>query len=169
MGTEPRPLGPQLPDVNVFQMFPEVLVAYADHALAVSGVHGWIREGLEGFYRHQTRFLSRLAFEVDGRRPDFVSANAVDPYSFTSYYLAPSPAGRAAGPRPDDPDDDGGEIARRAIEIQVDRFVGGGMHQDVTLTNHGLVAAEVALAWELEADFADLREAGGGPRRQGPL
>jgi glycogen debranching enzyme len=155
-----------LKDVNRFRMFPEFLVTYLDHALAITSVHGHIYQGSEGFYHRQTRFLSRMRFLINGQPAKFVSANSVDPYSFISYYLAPSPAGGKAGPQPDDLDDDGGEIADKAIEIQINRFVGGGMHQDVILTNHSLAPADCELTWELDADFADLQEALDGKRRQ---
>ncbi|MDB5101928.1 MAG: Amylo-alpha,6-glucosidase [Cyanobacteria bacterium RYN_339] len=139
-------------DVNRYRMFPETLVAFADEAIFVTDVHGRVARGLEGFYRHQTRFLSRLGITIDGREPTFVSANAVDPYSFISYYLAPGPGD--------------GETAASGIELQVNRFVGGGLHQDVILTNHTLAPATVELAFEVDADFADIAEAIQGHRQQ---
>ncbi|MBV9758061.1 MAG: amylo-alpha-1,6-glucosidase, partial [Alphaproteobacteria bacterium] len=74
------------------------------------------------------------------------------------------PAGAAAGPRGDQKD--GGEIAEKAIEIQVNRFVGGGLHQDIHVTNHGLAETTVTIGFELDADFADQREAAQGKRQQ---
>lgn len=151
-----------LKDINQFKMFPEALIAYQGHSLLITGVHGQIRQGIEGFYHHQTRFLQRLDLRIDGKPPLFVSANPVDPYSYISYFLAPTPAGKPAGPPPDG----GGEIVEKAIEIQLNGFVGNGLHLDVHLTNHALVPAELELAWVLDADFADLTEALEGNRRQ---
>jgi glycogen debranching enzyme len=151
-----------LKDINRFKMFPEALIAYQGHSLLITGVHGQIRQGIEGFYHHQTRFLQRMDLSLDGLPLTFVSANPVDPYSFISYYLAPSPAGERAGPPPDG----GGEIMEKGIEIQLNGFVGDGIHMDVYLTNHGLVPTTLTLAWDFAADFADLTEAVEGHRRQ---
>ncbi len=149
-------------DVNRFKMFPEVLIAYQGHSLLITGVHGQIRQGIEGFYHHQTRFLQHMDLEVDGMHPAFVSANPVDPYSYISYFLVPTPAGPRAGPPPDG----GGEIVDKAIEIQLNGFVGNGLHVDVHLTNHALIPTEITLRWGLGADFADLSEAIEGRRSQ---
>jgi hypothetical protein len=79
------------------------------------------------FYAHDARFPSRLELAIDGRAPRPVSANAVAAHAMIAYFLAPSPAGAAAGPEPRQRN--GGEIAEKAIELQVDRFVDGGRHQ----------------------------------------
>lgn len=155
-----------LQDVNRLKMFPDTLAAYQGHSICITGVHGHLLEGIEGFYHHNTRFLSRMAVRIDGCDPLFVSANPVDAYSFIAYYLCPHPGGREAGPLADDPADDGGEIVRSGIELQINRFVGDGMHQDVCLTNHALAEAVVELAWEFDADYADLTEAVTGQRTQ---
>jgi glycogen debranching enzyme len=44
--------------------------------------------------------------------------------------------------------------------------VGQGLHEDVELTNHGETEARLELAWELDADFADLMEVRGSKRQQ---
>lgn len=155
-----------LQDVNRLKMFPDTLVAYQGHSICITGVHGHLAEGIEGFYHHNTRFLSRMKVTVNGCDPAFVSANPVDTYSFIAYYVCPHPAGRAAGPPGEAADGDGGEIVRSGIELQINRFVGDGMHQDVCLTNHALIPADVVLAWEFDADFADLTEAVEGRRTQ---
>lgn len=155
-----------LQDVNRLKMFPETLVAYQGHSICITGVHGHLRVGIEGFYHHNTRFLSRMEVAIDGCDPAFVSANPVDSYSFIAYYLCPHPAGGEAGPPDDEPGAHGGEVVRSGLELQINRFVGNGMHQDVRLTNHALIEAVVELSWEFDADFADLTEAVEGRRTQ---
>ncbi len=144
--------------LNRFQMFPESLYASSGFSVVATSVHGQIDGGHDGFYFRQTRFLCRLVLTVNGERPTFVSANPVDSYSMIAHYAAPTPAGRMAGAEPDDPESDGGEIAKKAILVQVNRFVGGGMHQDLLVTNHGLRETEVELAFEVGADYADVEE-----------
>lgn len=149
--------------VNRYRLHPDQLTAYRGHSLLILDSRARLATGLDGLYFRRTRFLSRCVLEVDGREPELVSANPVEPHAITSYHLAPSPAGTDAGP-PDQ--DSGGEIARKAIEILVNRFVGGGLHQDVHVTNHGLAEATVALSFQLDADFADQREASEDRREQ---
>lgn len=154
-----------MPDANIQRMYPDGLISFQDHSLLVTDSTGFIQDRIEGFYYHQTRFLSKMRLLVCGEAPIFVSANSVDSFSQIAYYLAPSPAGGLAGPHRD-ANDDGGEIAEKAIEIQLIRQVENGLHQDVRVTNHALAGTEVAIAWEFFADFADLLEAMSGQRLQ---
>lgn len=150
-------------DVNRYWLRPDELTAYRGHSVLILDGRGRLASGIEGLYFRRTRFLSRCVLQVEGAEPDFVSANAVEPHSLISYHLARSPTGEAAGP----PNQDGGgEIANKAIEILVNRFVGGGLRQDVHVTNHGLTEATVAVSFQLGADFADQREASKGERQQ---
>lgn len=70
-------------------MLPEALIAYQDHSLLITDSTGFIEKRIEGFYYHQTRFLSKLRLLVNGEAPIFVSANLVDSYSQIVYYLSP--------------------------------------------------------------------------------
>lgn len=144
------------PDLNQFKVYPDSLAAHAGYALLVTDLHGSMEQGPAGFYFRQTRFLSRAVLTVEGKPPKSVSANPVDSYSMLAYYAAESPAGPAASAGSEDPS--GGEIAEKGLVIQLDRFVGGGMHQDVVVTNHGLARADFELAWDLGADYADVEE-----------
>lgn len=107
--------------------------------------------------------------QVDGAVPRFVSANVVDDNFITSYHLAPSPAGRADGPSPEDDSSTGGEIFQKGIEMQVNAFCGGGLRLDIIVTNHAMVETAVTLSLDLAADFADLSEAQSGERQQQAL
>lgn len=152
-------------NVNRFRPRPSHLITYEGQAFLIAGLDGFIGEGIEGFYYRQTRFLSKMRLAVDGSEPSNVSANAVDAYSSIAYYVAPSPAGAQAGPQPGG-DKDGGEMVRHGIELQINRFVGGGLHLDVHVSNHALAPASIELSWEFDADFADRAEAEQGERQQ---
>ncbi len=133
---------------NRFRLAPERLILHREHSLLISDATGRIGKGVEGFYYRQTRFLSRLALLVGGQAPRFASAVAVDSRSSIAYYLAPAPGD--------------GEIALKAIEIQVNRFVGTGLRQEVILTNRGLAPAPVGVSIAVAADYADLSAAASG-------
>jgi glycogen debranching enzyme len=152
-------------DVNLFWLRPGEHSAHRGHSILITDEEGRVRSGMQGFFLRRTRFLSRLLMKVNDEEPHYVSANPVEPHFLISYHLAPSPAGAAAGP-PEDKEKSGGEMAQKAIEIQVNRFVGGGLHLDIHVTNHGLAEATVPLSWELAADYADQEEAESGQRQQ---
>ncbi|HEX6607534.1 MAG TPA: glycogen debranching N-terminal domain-containing protein, partial [Chloroflexia bacterium] len=124
---------------------------------------GNIGHELQGLYEQDTRLLSRYTLLVNGSPPRLDALSGVDAYSTLGYYVSP-PAPDAQIPR------DALGLAQgerdRQVVIRVARFVGRGMHEDLEVTNHGLDAADLEIAWEVDADFADLMEARGGARRQ---
>ena len=144
---------------------PERVAAHCGVHVLELNPRGLIEAASDGYYFHQTRFLSRFALASAGKAVKPVSCASVEPHATVSYYLLPTPAGRAAAP-PGDDDPSGGEIAAKGIEIQIDAFVGGGLHLDVTVTNRGLVRTDFALDLNLAADFADREETASGERRQ---
>ena len=152
-------------DVNLFWLRPGEYSAHRGHSILITDTEGRVRSGQEGFFFRRTRFLSRLVLKVGNEEPRFVSANPVEPHFMISYHLAPSPVGAEAGPRANK-EKSGGEMAEKGIEIQVNRFVGGGLRLDIHLTNHGLAETTVPLAWELAADYADQQETQTGKRQQ---
>ncbi|MBV8591366.1 MAG: hypothetical protein JO212_15135 [Acetobacteraceae bacterium] len=156
----------------------------------MTDLEGFIGRGAEGYYYHQTRFLSRLRVTLGQAHheggvisqvagllsgslgkgasapPTIVSINAVDAYSTIAYYVAPSPAGAKAGPDPDS-GEGGGEIVNHGIELQTNRFLAAdGLHLAITVTNHALAPTRVALCWDMDSDFADQTEAEQGERKQ---
>ena len=118
---------------------------------------GLIEPAGDGYYFHQTRFLSRFALTSAGKAAKPVSCANIEPHATIAYYLLPTPAGRPAAP-PGDDDPSGGEIVAKGIEIQIGAFVGGGLHQDIFVTNHGLVRTDLTLDLDFAADFADRQE-----------
>ncbi|MDT7951130.1 MAG: glycogen debranching N-terminal domain-containing protein [Acetobacteraceae bacterium] len=156
----------RLRDVNRCTVRPDDLIAHQGYSVLVTDVQGWIGKGLEGVYLHQTRFLSRFHLRVEETQISCVSANVADHHCITSYHLAPSPAARAAEPPGEHKGPSGSEVVRKAIKIQVNGYCGSGLHVDLTVTNHGLAAADLALVVELDADFADFNEALAGNRKQ---
>ncbi len=156
-----------LRDVNRCAVRPTDLIAHQGYTVLVTNIDGHIDEkGIEGFFLHQTRFLSRFRVKIEGSDPKFVSGNAVDHHFITAYYLAPTPAGTAAGPKRDAEGSAAGEVVQKGIEIQVNSFTGGGLHIDLIVTNHAMREAEVTVTLHLEADFADFNECLAGKRQQ---
>src|SRR5690349_20021968 len=121
-------------DVNCFRPRPEHRIVYRGHAVLITDLHGQVGGGKDGFYLHRTRSLFRLRLRIDGQEPRCVSANLVDRHSLLAYYFASSPAGAAAGPPPAPGDQrQGGEIAEKAIEVQVRTHLEGRLRQDIEI------------------------------------
>jgi glycogen debranching enzyme len=109
-----------------------------------------------GLFVHETRLLSRYRWLIDGKPPQLVSASNVSQRSWLGYYIASAPGGQAETER-----DAISAAAQEAVELRLSRFVGGGMHEDVDVTNFARWPVELTLSLELESDFADQSETGG--------
>lgn len=156
-------------NLNRLRLRPSHLILHHAHAYAISDLNGMITgeiDGTDGFYYRQTRFLSKMRFSVEGKQPKQVCAVIITTRSASAYFVAPAPAGKAAGPQSDEQGDDGGEIVSHGIEIQVNRFLGEAMYHDIYVTNHSLAPAHLLIGWEIDGDFADHTEAEGGQRQQ---
>ncbi len=158
-----------LRDVNRCSVRPTDLITHRGYAVLVTDTRGWIGGEKEGFFLHQTRYLSHFSMKIDGTEPKFISANTVDHHFLTAYHFAPPPAGRAAGPAPEDDSSTGGEVVQKGIELHINAFVGDGLHFDIIVTNHSLAPTTVSVSLDVMADFADLNEAQAGKRQQNGL
>jgi glycogen debranching enzyme len=115
-----------------------------------------------GLFVDETRVLSRYRWLIDGDPPQPVSASNVDQHSWLGYFIAPAPGGDAEKER-----DLISGAAQEPIELRLSRYVGGGMHEDVDLTNFARWPVTFTLQLELESDFADQAETGGERRQRG--
>ena len=115
-----------------------------------------------GLFVHETRLLSRYRYLIDGEPPLSVSASNVAQRSWLGYYIIQAPGGEARQER-----DAISAAAQETVELRLSRYLGGGMHEDVDLTNFARRPVELELALELESDFADSSETGGDRRQKG--
>ncbi|CAN7421708.1 amylo-alpha-1,6-glucosidase [Brevundimonas sp. LjRoot202] len=115
-----------------------------------------------GLFVDETRLLSRWRWLIEGAPPQSVSASNVAQHSWLGYFIAPAPGGHAERER-----DPISGAAQEAVELRLSRYVGGGMHEDVDLTNFARWPIRLTLALELESDFADQAETGGDRRQKG--
>lgn len=116
-------------------------------------------EGREGLYDFDTRILSRHRLRLDGREPLLLSARALSWNQWSACLWLPRPGGTAAGPH----------LPQDAFEISVTRQIGCGMTERLLVRNHGMEPLETELMLELDADFADVQEAGGERRQRGAV
>ncbi len=115
-----------------------------------------------GLFVDETRMLSRWTYAIDGKPPDRVSASNVGQNSWLGYFIARPPGGSIEMER-----DAISGAAQEALELRVSRYVGGGIHEDVDLTNFARWPVELELEIEFDADFADQTETGGERKQRG--
>jgi glycogen debranching enzyme len=149
------PRGPTGSDIDPLR--PARSVAYGGYTVLVCRGDGAIDGPDTGLYDLDTRILSRYLLCLDGDRPAAVSSGVelADRWSATLHLRRRG--GTADGPR----------LPQDAWAVHVERRVGCGMAETITVRNESMVAATTRLTIDLDADFADLlREPKSAPRAQ---
>ena len=131
-------------------MHADSVVVSAGGVFVVSNPNGDIRPNTaEGFYAHDTRFLSRLILTLAGREPSLLGSATVVP-ALASFYATSRTRNLPEG----------------TISIVRDRFVSQGLHEDIALINHSITSRTIRLELTFDADFADIFEVRSGPVRK---
>ncbi len=133
-------------------------------SVLTTGLDGFVTAEEHGFFVWETRLVSRYRWLVDGLPPLEVAVSNVAQHSSLGYYLVHHPEPERGGdgmPR--------ATIAQQAVELRLSRSVGGGLHEDVDLTNFTRTARRLRLELEIDADFADLDEVDGERRQRGRI
>ncbi len=128
---------------------------YREHSLLITDPSGWLIGDLHGLYERDLRILSRYRVWVNGHTPSLSTFSLVEANSSLAYYIVAR--------RPGVPDLDilgfPEQEAERDVVMQVARSVGSGLAEEIEFSNHGLRSARLRVAFQLDADFADLEEA----------
>ena len=137
------PSGPTGADVDPIR--PARSVAYGGYTVLVCGADGAIDAPDSGLFDLDTRILSRYVLALDGQRPSAVGScvGLADHWSTTLHVRRSG--GTASGPH----------LPQDAWAIHVDRRIGCGMAETITISNESMVAARTRLTIDLDADFAD--------------
>ncbi|HVF31707.1 MAG TPA: glycogen debranching N-terminal domain-containing protein [Acidimicrobiales bacterium] len=103
-------------------------------AFCISASNGDIRANTpDGLYFRDTRIVSVLRLTINGEPPDTLASTTPDPFS--AAFVA---------------------RAGHHLLVRRNRFIGRGMREDVVIRNFGDEAAYCAIAFGIDADFADL-------------
>ncbi|WP_346292810.1 amylo-alpha-1,6-glucosidase [Sphaerothrix gracilis] len=103
-----------------------------------------------GLFCRDSRFLSRLELQIDGRSPVLLSSNA--DLGFALSVLCANP------PLPD--------ITHDTIGIRRDMVLNGGLFEDIEVTNYSTEPASFTLSLSFDADFIDVFELRGYTQRE---
>ena len=105
------------------------IASYQGHSLLLTDIQRNMTGATDGFYFRRTRFISAIHVLLDSTDMQPISATLASANMLVAY-------SRAALPSSENGPDAGGEIAEKAITLQVNSFVGDGLHQDVRVSNH---------------------------------
>src|SRR5207248_815798 len=109
-----------------------------------------------GFYVHETRLLSTYLYVIDDEPPQPIAVSSVRQHSFLGYYAIFPP-----GQERSEKDLGSGEmedISEHTLELRVSRYVGGGLHEDIDLTNFTQKGTQFTFSVVIDADFIDRAE-----------
>ncbi len=126
---------------------PDTITVHRGLAFIVSKPDAGIQSRAEqGFFTHDTRFLSHYQYRINGRKWKLVTSASVSHtaarFEFTNVALL-----SAAGP-----------IPKNVVGLTVERRVSSAMHEDFVLVNYHREPVRLTLELEIGTDFADVFE-----------
>ncbi|HMD37453.1 MAG TPA: glycogen debranching N-terminal domain-containing protein [Vicinamibacterales bacterium] len=111
----------------------------------------------QGLYHEGTRYVSRFAMRLNGRRPLMLSARVKEDNELFGADLT----------NPDIPLDDHDVVPRDIIHLFRSRFLwNGAWHERIRVSNYGRGPLRLSLTFDIDADFADIFEVRGTRRER---
>ena len=117
---------------------------------------------IEGLYIYDTRVLSRYAWTLNGKTPEFSCGSPIEQSIWMGYFIQAPENCNETPTHECDP-------LQQTLELRLSRSVGEGMHEDVFLTNHTQIATDVKLELHFEHAFESQTEAEEGRKQHGKL
>jgi glycogen debranching enzyme len=104
----------------------------------------------KGFYHSDTRILSAWYIFADGEPWDFLNSGNITHYASRIFLKNQKISTRT------------GVVPPGTLGLSISRSIGGGIHEDLDITNHGMVEVCFNLEIVARSDFADLFEVKSG-------
>src|SRR5205814_1834891 len=120
-----------------------------------------------GFFVHEARVLSRYEYRINEIALRPIAVSSVREHSFLGYYVV-FPPERSLTEK-DLGSGEMEEVSEQTIELRVSRYVGGGLHEHLDLTNFTQQETRFTLSILLAADFIDRNELHSGRQQFGKL
>jgi glycogen debranching enzyme len=116
-----------------------------------------VAQGQLGLFHVETRHLDRLTIRLDGQTPLLLSSSVRDDNAFLSVDLT----------NVDIAEDKRIIIPRGTLHVYRSKFLADGVcYEQFRLANYGLRPIELCVSFEFGADYADIFEVRGTPRRR---
>lgn len=124
---------------------PSVLTIHRNGVFFVTDIAGQVQPQAElGLFYKDTRFISQYDLSVNGRSWMPPQAVALSYFANRFYFNNPELS-----------ELEGHVIPEGALTLQVDREIGGGVNEWLTVYNHGRDAQKLRLRIRLDGDFCD--------------
>ncbi len=126
---------------------PHQISVHQGHTVLVSEPDGQIKWPSDyGLYFFDTRLISSWAIYANGEPWDLLNGGAITHYA-SRIYLTNRKIHTTDG-----------VIPQRTLGFVISRCIGGGMHEDLDITNHSMKRVRFQLEIALRCDFADIFE-----------
>jgi glycogen debranching enzyme len=141
-------------------MTPGNVVVFSGYTVLWTAADGTIAGGRDGLFHRDARILSGYRLSLDGRVPELVQAAQPETDRWHAVLRLPTPSSEGpAGPG----------LRQDTLEVRLERHVGPGLRDRVTVRNHSAAERGVTLALAVDADFADTLELGADRRQRGDV
>jgi glycogen debranching enzyme len=117
----------------------------------IGGSHDDGRSSGLGLFCHDTRFLNRLEFQIEGRPPMLLSSTAEKGFVLSVL---------CTNPRLSE------QIPAETIGIKRELVLNGGLFEEIEISNYSTEAVQFEISLSFDADFIDLFEVRGFGRNQ---
>lgn len=129
------------------QVGPTEIAVHQGHTVLITEPDGQIDWPSEkGLYFFDTRVISAWAIRANGEKWELLNGGAVSYYSsrvfLTNHAILT----------------EDGTIPARILGLTISRSIGGGMHEDLDITYHGMKKVKFQLEVAMRSDFADIFE-----------
>jgi glycogen debranching enzyme len=138
------------------------VLLHAGYSVLVTADDGAVQgTGREGLYDYDARLLSRLVYRLGDEVPTLAGSEVVSPHRWRARLHAWSPARSR--------DILGPALPQDALELSIDRTVGPGLRDELTITSWSAAPIEVTLSVDAQPDFADVQEVDRERRQHGEI
>jgi glycogen debranching enzyme len=150
----------------------DILYIWKGPSLLITSVRGECGSAhpLSGYYFREARVLRTLRFTINGVSPWLCEAASIDPQLLTFNFVHPEikePGGGGTGQSGDEEVVDAAGIPERSLDVQLSYQLDiAALHVMMTIRNSARQPVDFEVAWELDADYADIQEAQSGRRQQ---
>ncbi len=129
------------------QVGPRQISIHQGQTVLISELDGQINWPSEkGLYFLDTRLISSWAIYANGEPWQLLNGGAVTDYAARIFLTNPAIA------------TENGTIAARTLGLTISRWISGGIHEDIDVTNHSMSPIKFQLEIAIRSDFADIFE-----------
>ncbi len=144
---------------NLDPFRPWQAAVYQGYTMLLCQPNGSLHKGRDGLFDFDARILSHYQLTLADGELRCASSGPSESNRWSAQLYVARPGGDATGPA----------LPQDTLEVILERRLGPGMEERLTVHNYSVVAAQTELAVELDADFADIMEVTGAHRPRGTV